>query len=69
MLPRFESLLMALMIALLLVAGTLGVYTAEASSYRSATGEARAYDQFTPVTAYNSVPEGSEIVAFPGLPY
>jgi hypothetical protein len=53
MLPRFHSLFMALIVALLLVVGTLGIVSAEASAFRSTLRDAQTLDQASTVDAYD----------------
>jgi hypothetical protein len=66
MLPRFHSLFLALMIALLLVVGTIGVYTAEAAAFRSTIREAQTFDQPAPVDAYDVGTDGPPMPSMPG---
>jgi len=67
MLPRFQSTFVALMMALLIILGTLGIYSAEASTFRTTMHDAEVYDQFTTTDAYD--PGGTFMVTSPGLPY
>jgi len=69
MLPRFQSFFLALMIALLIILGTLGIYSAEASSFRSTMREAQAFDQPTTTDAYDPGLGDTLMVTSPGLPY
>ena len=67
MLPRFQSTFVALMMALLIILGTLGIYSAEASSFRATMRGAEVYDQSTMTDAYD--PGDTFMVTSPGLPY
>lgn len=69
MLPRFQSIFLALMMALLIVLGTLGIYSAEASGFRSTMRDVEAYDQFTWTSAYDPGASDIYMVTSPGLPY
>ena len=67
MLPRFQSVILALMMALLIILGTLGIYSAEASSFRTTMRDAEVRDQFTTTDAHD--PGDTFMVTSPGLPY
>jgi hypothetical protein len=69
MLPRFQSIFLALMMALLIILGTLGIYSAEASSFRSTMRDAQAFDQSTTTDAYDPGFSDTLMVTSPGLPY
>jgi hypothetical protein len=69
MLPRFQSLFLALVMALIIILGTLGIYSAEASSFRATMHDAEVYDQFTTTNAYDDGSDDTLMVTSPGLPY
>jgi hypothetical protein len=69
MLPRFQSAFFALVIALLIVVGTIGMYTAEASSFRSAITDAQAFDRGTPVETFYAGTGDTTMASMPGMPY
>ena len=66
MLPRLQTLFLALMTALLLILGTMGIFSAEASTFRSTMRDAEAYDQYTMIQATDF---GSDGPTTPGRPY
>lgn len=68
LLPRFQPTFLALTMALLLVLGTLGIYSAEASSFRATVQGSEAHNLFTLTDAYDP---GNDtlIITSPGLPY
>jgi hypothetical protein len=57
------------MIALLIIVGTLGIYSAEASSFRATMRDAQVYDQLTTTNAYDDGSDDTLMVTSPGLPY
>jgi hypothetical protein len=61
------------MMALLIIVGTLGIYSAEASSFRATIRDAQVYDQeYDQLTTTNAYDDGSDdtlMVTSPGLPY
>ena len=69
MLPRFQSIFLALTMALLIVLGTLGIYSAEASTFRTTMRDADTYDQFTDVHASDPGASATFMVTAPGVPY
>jgi len=69
MLPRLYRLLPALVIALLIVLGTLGIYSAEASTFRSTMREAQVYGQMTMTEATDFDTDGVPMISSPGQPY
>jgi hypothetical protein len=69
MLPRTQSYFLALTMALLIVLGTLGIYSAEASTFRTTMRDAEAYDQPTTISAYDDGSDDTLMVTAPGLPY
>ena len=69
MLPRFQSTFLALMMALLIVLGTLGIYSAEASSFRATMRDADTYDSASHVNAYDPGAADTFMVTLPGVPY
>jgi hypothetical protein len=69
MLPRTQSFYLALMMALLIILGTLGIYSAQASSFRTTMRDAQVYEQLTTTNAYDDGSDDTLMVAAPGLPY
>jgi hypothetical protein len=69
MLPRFQSFLLALMMALLIIVGTLGIYSAEATSFRATMRAAETYDNPSTTDAYDLGTSDIWMVASPGQPY
>jgi hypothetical protein len=69
MAPRFQSLFLALLTALLIILGTVGIFSAEASSFRVLIQEAQSYDKVTPIEAYTVSPDTSATMPVPGSPY
>ncbi len=69
MLPRFQSIFLALTIALLIVLGTLGIYSAEASTFRATMRDADTYDHLTTIDAYDPDASDTFMVTSPGVPY
>jgi hypothetical protein len=69
MLPRFQSIFLALTMALLIVLGTLGIYSAEASTFRTTMRDADTYDHLTTIDAYAPGASDTYMVTSPGVPY
>ena len=69
MLPRFQPLLLALVMALLVVLGTLGMYTAEASTFRAAIRDAQSYETAMPTHAYDLRSDDPMQTSMPGMSY
>lgn len=69
LLPRFQPVFLALMVALLIVLGTLGIYSAEASTFRATLRDADTYDHLTTVDAYDPNASDTFMVTSPGVPY
>jgi hypothetical protein len=69
MLPRFHSVFLALVVALLLIAGTIGVYSVEASTFRATMHEAQVIDQMTTTDAVDLGSDGPPMITSPGQPY
>ena len=69
MLPRFQSIVLALMMALLLVLGALGIYSAEASNLRTTMHDADAYDHLMTIDAYDPSASDTFMVISPGMAY
>ena len=68
MLPRKENRILALMAALLIVLGSLGVYAAEASAFRSTISQAEAIDA-NPSIVTADFGDGPSIPVMAGGPY
>jgi hypothetical protein len=68
MLPRLQTLFLALMTALLLILGTMGIFSAEASTFRSTMRDAEAYDRSDSTRGYGAYAD-TYMVSEPGLPY
>jgi hypothetical protein len=68
MFPRFPTILFALVVALLIIFGTFGIFSAEASSFQEILFEARS-DGAAPVDAYTPEAIDSTLPTVPGLPY
>jgi hypothetical protein len=60
MLPRTQCLFLALTAALLIILGTFGIFTAEASSFRIIVSEVQMYGSVMPIDAYDPGLAGSE---------
>ncbi len=69
MTPRYQCLFLAIMTALLILLGTVGIFSAEAASFRTLVQEAQSYDRATPIEAYNVLPDTADSLPDPGLPY
>jgi hypothetical protein len=60
MLPRTQCLFLALTAALLIILGTFGIFTAEASSFRIIVSEVQMYGSVMPIDANDPGLAGSE---------
>ena len=69
MLPRTQSLFLALTAALLIVLGTFGIFAAEASSFRVIISDVQTYGVVMPIDANDPGAAESEMATIPGLPY
>ena len=70
MLPRTsQCLFLALTAALLIVIGTFGIFTAEASSLRVIISDVQTYGAVMPIDANDPVLTDPEMATIPGLPY
>ena len=69
MLPRFQSLFLALIVALLIVFGTFGIFTAEASSFRLIISNVQTYGAVQPLDANDPGANNSDMATVPSLPY
>ena len=59
----------ALMLALLIVLGTVGIYSTESSTFRSTIRETQAFDDSSNVQAVEYPGDGMPFAYSPGLPY
>lgn len=73
MLLRIQTFTLALLTALLIIIGGVGVFIAEASSFQGIIIEAQTYDPGAPFggsyDAYDFGPEAESVITAPGLPY
>jgi hypothetical protein len=69
MLPRFQLLFLALTAALLIILGTFGIFTAEASSFRMIVSDVQTYGSVMPIEANDPGLADPEMTSIPGLPY
>ena len=69
MLPRTQSLFLALTAALLIVLGTFGIFTAEASSFRVIISDVQTYGVVMPIDANDPGAAQPEMATNAGLPY
>lgn len=69
MCPRFQSLLLALVAALLVILGTFGIFTAEASSVQTIVSEVQTYGTVIPPDAAETTADDLGLISIPGLPY
>lgn len=71
MFRQLQTLILALLTALLIILGGFGIFIAEASSFHGIVLEAQSYDPSSPIDAYRL--DGSSVDASetytPGLPY
>jgi hypothetical protein len=69
MLPKTHYFLIALTAALLIVFGTFGIFTAEASSFSTIISETQRYGTIIPMDANQPGLTEVDAVSIPGLPY
>jgi hypothetical protein len=69
MLPRFQWLFLALTAALLIILGTFGIFTAEASSFRLIISDVQTYGSVLPLDANDPGIDNPDMASIPGLPY
>ena len=70
MLPRTtQCLFLALTAALLIILGTFGIFTAEASSFRVIISDVQTYGVVMPIDANDSGIDDPDMATIPGLPY
>jgi hypothetical protein len=69
MLQRQSTCLPALVLAVLMILGTIGIYSTEASAFRSTVRETQVFDESANVQAVEYPASGSPYTLVPGLPY
>ena len=70
MLPRTSQyLFLALTAALLIILGTFGIFSAEASSFRIIISDVQTYGAVMPIDANDPAAADSDMATVPGLPY
>ena len=70
MLPRFsQCLFLGLTAALLIILGTFGIFTAEASSFQIIVSEVQTYGSVLPIDPNDPNIADPELANIPGLPY
>ena len=69
MLPRTHCLFLALTAALLIVLGTFGIFTAEATSFRVIISDVQTYGAVMPIDANDPNLADPDLATIPGLPY
>ena len=69
MLPRTQCLIFALTAALLIILGTFGIFTAEASSFRVIISDVQTYGAVLPIDANDPNLTAPETATFPGFSY
>jgi hypothetical protein len=70
MLPRTSQyLFLALTAALLIILGTFGIFSAEASSFRIIISDVQTYGAVMPIDANDPAAADSDMAMVPGLPY
>jgi hypothetical protein len=69
MLPRTHCLFFALTAALLIILGTFGIFTAEASSFRVIISDVQTYGVVMPIDANDPNLADPDVATIPGLPY
>ena len=69
MLPRLQCLFLALTAALLIIFGTFGIFTAEASSFQMIVSEVQTYGSVLPLNANDPGADSPDMATIPGLPY
>jgi hypothetical protein len=69
MLPKTHCFLLALTAALLILFGTFGIFTAEASSFSTIMSEVQTYGTIIPMDANQPTLTELDAISVPGLPY
>ena len=69
MLLRFQTVTLALLTALLIILGGLGLFIAEASSLPGIIMEAQSYDPGSPLDGMEIAPDSGTELSEPGLPF
>ena len=69
MFRRLQTFTLALLTALLIILGGLGLFIAEASSFPGIIIEAQSYDLGRPIDALDMSPDTGEVIVSPGLPF
>ena len=70
MLPRIsQCLFIALTAALLIIFGTFGIFTAEASSFQTIISEVQTYGSVMPIDPNTPSLADPEMASTPGFPY
>ena len=69
MLPRTQWIIFSLTAALLIILGTFGIFTAEASSFRVIISDVQTYGVVMPIDANNPNLADPDLATIPGLPY
>jgi hypothetical protein len=69
MLPRSQCLFLALTAALLIIFGTFGIFTAEASSFQLIISDVQTYGSVQPIEANDPGLVNPETMTIPGFPY
>lgn len=69
MLQRQSTCFPALVLAVLIVLGTVGIYSTEASAFRSTVRETQIFDESANVQAVEYPADSSPYAFVPGLPY
>jgi len=69
MLPKTQCLIFALTAALLIILGTFGIFSAEASSFRATISDVQSYGVVRPIDANDPNLADPDMATIPGLPY
>ena len=69
MLPRTQCIIFALTAALLIILGTFGIFTAEASSFRVIISDVQTYGAVMPIDANDPNLADPNVATIPGLSY
>lgn len=69
MIPRSQCFFLALTVALLIIFGTVGIFTAEASSFQTIVSDVQTYGTVLPLEANDPNLDNPEFTSIPGLPY
>jgi hypothetical protein len=69
MLPKAHCIFFALTAALLIIFGTFGIFTAEASSFRTIVSEVQTYGAVMPMDPNDPGLMEPDAATMPGLPY